>query len=432
MRTFLRERPSRSRQRSRSWIRGSRPSGRAPSILCETLTPKLGRQVTPAEIGFAVDDASAAPETPEWRVDTLAALNDLGGGDLDMQRRHFLGTAAYSVAGLALPGGSWWEEMAEQGKSRRPALRSSVSAKDVADVRDLVSFFSHRDQRRGGGHGRTAVVAYLKTEISHYLSCTFPNNQIRRDMFAAAGELAYLSGWMAFDNSQHVIAQRYFTLAVKLAAEAQDRALAAHILRAMAHQAVDLGHGPQALALAEASMDRVRHAAAGPRERALLGVVHARSLAAVGQKKGATAALLLAENDLASATPGIAEPGRVFFFGEASLAHETACTLRDIGDLKGAEHEFARSVRTRKATAFTRTHAVTLGYLGAVQAKVGNIEAACATWSQSLEAMDGVHSGRALGTVVDMRRALSPFRKRGISAVTQLDSRAAEILRTVA
>ena len=63
-------------------------------------------------------------------------------------------------------------------------------------------------------------------------------------MFSAASELAYLSGWMAFDNAEHSIAQHYFSVAVKLAAEADDPPMAGHVLRAMAHQAVDLGHFP--------------------------------------------------------------------------------------------------------------------------------------------------------------------------------------------
>lgn len=61
-------------------------------------------------------------------------------------------------------------------------------------------------------------------------------------MFTAASELACLSGWMAFENADHADAQEVFTAAVKLAAEADDPPMAGHVLRAMAHQAVDLGH----------------------------------------------------------------------------------------------------------------------------------------------------------------------------------------------
>jgi hypothetical protein len=52
---------------------------------------------------------------------------------------------------------------------------------------------------------------------------------------------------MSFDASHHEAARRYFTLAVKLAAEAEDAPLAGHVLRAMAHRATDLGHPEEAV-----------------------------------------------------------------------------------------------------------------------------------------------------------------------------------------
>ncbi|RKN52385.1 Tat pathway signal protein, partial [Streptomyces klenkii] len=365
---------------------------------------------------------------PDWGADTLTALNELGSRDLDVARRRALSTAAYSVAALAVPGQDWWERMAERPAARPAAHHRRVGRGDLAAVRDMVAMFSRVDQRHGGGHARTAAVQYLTTDVSAYLGGRFADDRVRREMYSAAGELAYLSGWMAFDNAEHAAAQHWFTLAVRLAAEADDAPLAGHVLRAMAHQAVDLGHARQALDLADASVDGPRYALAAPRERALLGVVHARALAAAGQKQAAAAALVRAENDLSAAAPGDDEPARVFFFGEASLAHETACTLRDTGDLAGAQREFRRSVRTRRAATFTRTHAVTLGYLGSVQARQGAIEEACATWSRALDAMDGIHSARARRTATDMRQALSPVRRRGIPAVTALDARAAAYL----
>ncbi|MFI1398559.1 hypothetical protein [Streptomyces sp. NPDC020681] len=79
-----------------------------------------------------------------------------------------------------------------------------------------------------------------------------------------------------------------------------------------------------------------------------------------------------------------------------------------MGDRPRAIREFRHSVRTRGA-AFRRTHAVTLGYLGATQIAGGGVEEACATWGSVLDAMeDGIYSGRARQAVVDMRRLLSP------------------------
>lgn len=409
------------------WVRGTMPSGRAPLILLEALSRKLQRVVTLEEIGLP-PQPSLSQDGLDWHADTLVGLTDLGRVDVDAERRRVLATAAYSLAGLTLPSGSWWSEMVNRGRARGGAEGRAVGRSDVEAVRDMVSLFSHVDQRRGGGHARTAVVQYLTADVSVFLRGQYADEQVRRDMFTAASELAYLSGWMGFDNGEHALAQRYFSSAVKLAAEAGDPAMAAHVLRAMAHQAVDLGHRREALELSAASVDRTRYLAASPRERSLLGVVHARALAANRDAKAAAEALLRAESDLAAASQGDDEPGRVFFFGQASLGHETACALRDTGDLRAAISQFRLSVRTRKASSFTRTHAVTLGYLGMVQARQGDLEEACATWSRSLEAMEGVRSGRARQVAAEMRAALSPFRQTRSGAVAEVDARAERYL----
>lgn len=413
------------------WVAGTRPSGRAPLILCEALSRHLGRNLSLDDIGLAAPAPAAESTSPQgldWRVDTLTALAELGRDDVDLERRRVLQAAAYSVAALALPSQSWWQEMAEHRDARSAPGARLVGSGDVDAVRDMAAMFSRVDQRRGGGHARTAVVQYLTADVAGYLRGNFRDDRIRQDMFSAASELAYVAGWMAFDNCEHATAQESFTAALKLAAEADDPPLAAHILRAMAHQAVDLGHHQQALNLATASVTGDRYALASPRERALLGVVHARALAVTGQTRAAASALLRAENDLAAVGTGDEEPGRVFFFGEASLAHETACALRDSGDLPGAARQFRHSVRTRKAATFTRTHAVTLGYLGAVQVQQNDVEQACITWSTALDSMDGIRSGRTRQVAIDMRELLAPFQRRSIKAVNELDARAAAYL----
>ncbi|WP_211588946.1 Tat pathway signal protein [Allorhizocola rhizosphaerae] len=415
-----------SRSHVSHWVAGSHPSGSAPALLAEAFSRRLGRLVSPEDLGLSA--ATDALPALDWNLDTLAALADLGRVNVDVGRRSLLEAAAYSVAALAVPDSTWWTDMADRAKARTSSANRSVGRGDLDAVREMVVFFSRLDQRRGGGHARSAVVQYLTTDVAQYLHGSFTDDAVRRDMFSAASELAYLVGWMAFDNAEHAAALHYFTASVKLAAEANDPAMAAHTLRAMAHQAIDLGHIQHGLSLATASIEGNRYRLASPRERALLGVVHARGLAATGDDRAAATALNKAETDLASAEPGDDEPSRVFFFGEASLAHETGCALRDSNDLTGAARELRRSVRTRKAATFTRTHAVTLGYLGAVQARQGNLDEACATWNTALDAMDGIRSARARQTVADMRSALSPFRGRGFAAANALDARAAAYL----
>ncbi|MFF3489361.1 Tat pathway signal protein [Streptomyces sp. NPDC002701] len=418
-----------ARQHVQHWVDGHEPSGQAPIIMCEALSRRLRRVVTAGEAGFTAPN-SPAQGALDWRVDPLIALNDLGSTDLDPDRRSLLRGGVYSAAALALPAESWWVEMAKEPPSAGKSAQR-VGRGDVESVREMTLAFSRMDQRRGGGHGRSALVEYLRSDVARYLVGKFPDDRVRRDMHSAAAEGAYLSGWMAFDNGEHDVAEPYFALGLKLAARSGDAPLSGHILRAMAHQALDLGLFNKALELSAASIDRQRYESATPRERALLGVVHARCLAASGQKKAATKTLLRAEDDLRSAHDGIEEPARTFFFGQASLAHETACTLRILNDQKGAIDQFGRSVRTRGA-AFKRTHAVTLGYLGATQMSVGRVEEACATWSRALDAMEeGVYSGRARQRVLEMRQLLSPYRRRGISAVVEVETRTADYLRTV-
>jgi transcriptional regulator with XRE-family HTH domain len=368
-------------------------------------------------------------ESPQWCTDALADLADIGRSDLHAgpQRRRILAGAVYSTASAALPDAAWWQSQASPPPGPSSGRRRA-NADDVFAVQQLVVAFSRIDQRLGGGHGRKALAQYLHGDAAALLGGGFATERVRRDMFTAVGELTYLSGWMAFDNSEHAHAQRYFRLALKLAARAGNSPLAGHIIRAMAHQAMDVDRPAVGLKLSAASIEGMRYLSAAPRERALLGVVHARALAVTGQKQAAAKALLKAEDDLASAVDG-AEPHRASFFAEASLAHETGRTLQACGDVENAIGHFQRSVRTR-APAYRRTHAVTLGYLGAAHVAAGNIEEACSTWSQALDVIEdgAIYSARARQSIADMRRLVAPLQGRKIPVVAEIDERAARYL----
>ncbi|MFJ6577879.1 Tat pathway signal protein [Streptomyces sp. NPDC091368] len=413
------------------WVAGTRPRGRAADILRETLSRRLGRPLTLAEIGLAEGDSDTVTES-EWDTDTLTTLVALGRHSMDRERRRLLtGAAVYSVGGLVLPRDAWWDEAPHRARSRATDPNRRIGETEVRAVREMTEFFARRDQRHGGVDGRTALHQYIVDDIARYVGGVFRSEVSRRSLYSAAAEAVYVAGWMSFDASQHESARRYFTLALKLAAEAEDAPLAGHVLRAMAHQAIDLGHTKAALNLASASVERKRYAHAVPREKALIGIVRARALAVDGQKSDALAAIRQAEHDLAQTGAGEDEPQRVWFFQEASLAHETARTLWALGDLNGALRHFRASVRLRRADSFSRTHAVTLGYMGTVQAGQGNVDAACQTWSRALDAMDGVQSGRTREALVTMRTTLSPFRGRGIPAASDVDERARVALRRV-
>ncbi|WP_405927991.1 Tat pathway signal protein [Streptomyces griseus] len=426
----VRELEAISRSHIAMWVQGTQPSGGARHILRETLSRRLRRPLALADLGLEEEPTGPTGSSSDWSVDPLTVLAELGSDDLDMHRRKLLATAAYSAAGLALPAASWWAAAPAAAARRTAVSPRLVTQGDIDDVRNLTTFYSARDQQRGGASGRSALAGHLRDEAVPLLGSRFRAERDRGDTYSAVAEMVYLAGWMAFDASEHRTAQRYLTLAARIAAEAGDGPLGGHILRALAHQAVDLGHSRRALALADASMSRDRYGQASHREKALLAIVHARALAADGDRPGTLAAISRAERDLARADNDEA-PGRVGFFQEASLAHETACALRDLGQPLDAEIHFQRSVATRRQQQFARTHSVTLGYLGAVQVQQGRLDEACATWDQALDAMAGVHSGRARDVMVRMQSDLSPVRHRGGRHVTELDRRAKEMLRAI-
>jgi len=390
---------------------GCTVAGLVDSVDLTHMSTEQRRRMQAATSSVAADPGNSPAEEETMIVPFSTA---------DWTRREALG-AAGAAAMAAL---SWGAPRAHGAAS----ATGKVGAVDVARVRSAVTGFSRADQRHGGGRGRQEISAYLGGEVRPLLEGRFASDAVRQAMFAAAAEAAYLAGWMSFDDAQHAQASSYFTMSLQLADEARDPAMAAHTLRAMAHQAIELGRVRDALGMAEASVSHDRYLAACPRERSLLGVVHARALATAGLNGAAGAALVRAEDDLAAAEPGDDEPGRVFFFSQAALAHETGRTLYAVGDLAGAETALAASVRLR-GSQFTRTHAVTLGYLGEIQATAGHLDQACDTWSQALEAMGEVRSARASQAVTTMRHVLEPVRDTNPDWA-DLDHRAATYLAT--
>ncbi|SCF48495.1 hypothetical protein GA0070216_12723 [Micromonospora matsumotoense] len=345
-----------------------------------------------------------------------------------MERRAFGLTALYSLAALAVPLDSW-QEIADRGQRAQDG-GTAVGRREIDAVRDMLAVFSTADERFGGGNARLAVVQYLTSDVAGYLQGNFASDHDRRAMFSAAAELTYLAGWKAFDSSLHGVAQRYYLQSLRLANEADDRALAGFTLRAMAHQAVDLGNGPEALQLASSALEWSRGRAT-PAATALFTVLAARGHAATSDRVRTSAALKAAEAHLAKASPDD-EPAwiQASGFTETSLASQAGQALRDLGDLPAAETQLRRSVTTRNTEAYRRIHTLTLANLADVQCARGRLREATENWNNALDSMAGVRSGRATLAVRNMRSRLSSFGPRLPPFAKRLDERAAGFLTT--
>lgn len=94
----VRELEAISRSHIAMWVQGTQPSGQAPHILRETLSRRLGRRLTLADLGLEGEAIGQTDSGSDWSVDPLTMLAELGSDDLDMHRRKLLATATYSAS----------------------------------------------------------------------------------------------------------------------------------------------------------------------------------------------------------------------------------------------------------------------------------------------------------------------------------------------
>ncbi len=406
------------------WVKGKDPEARTASYIAEAISRRLGRQLSPADLGFNTATSERASDAllglglGHDPVDTLRRI-----GEADIHRRKFLTNAAYSVAAAALPLGAdqaiEYEQRAATSKREQRAGRAELDA-----VRDMVDMFVRIDERHGGQHGWTAVVQYLRTDLADLCRSAFATEDEQREAHMLAACVAYLCGWKAYDASEHGLAQRYYLQALGLTRDIDDPLHEAWILRIMAHNGMDIRRPQHTLNLAEAALERIRGRVA-PATEALFAVTRARALATA--RRGHEAAAQIREaHDLIMCGSEEELPYWASLWGSprATVGSHTGKTFRALGDHANAERHYAASARARPKNGHERITALTLASQGREQAAQGHLEAACGTWDHALDLFGGVRSARAASEVKGIRRQLTVFERRGVKAAADLAERA--------
>ena len=404
------------------WVAGVQPKPATARYLVEALTRRLGRPISVADLGLA-SDQTGLPEPAA--ADPVTAITVLGRADVD--RRTLINNMVYSISALLVPLTGPGPAARAAAVRSRPTLTAGEA--DVEAVRGVLAAFNSADERLGGGHGRSAVVEYLTTDVAGYLRGRFATGTIRGSMFGLAAQLAYLAGWKAHDLGRTGLAQRYYLHAADLARESSP-AQVAYCMRILAHQAMDLDHSQHCVELADAALLLTKDRVDADTE-SLFWLTAARAHAASGSPRQARAMLTRAERVL-NRSRGDASPPWVSLGGsaQARLANHTGKTLRALGDLAAAEKQFAQAARCWNRTTHPRIHALTLTELADAQCARGAVEKACQTWNQAMEEMAGIRSARTREAVKAMRKHLASYRRRGLAVVSQLDARASAFLQT--
>lgn len=406
------------------WIRGTIPAGRTGTYLAVALSRRLGRLLTPQDLGLPSPDGPADDSIGlTLGPDPLEALLPMWRGDLD--RRRFLSGAAYSVAAAALP-----LQHVQDMAARVAAVRSGAVAgtAEVAAVRDMVHMFTIMDERHGGQHGRTALIQYLSDDVAALCRGRWRTEEARQQMLSAASRAVHLAGWKAYDGGEQGLAQRYYLQSYALAVESDVRGQDGFVMRTMAMQGLKLRRPEHCLGLAATGLGRVQGRVDGQTE-ALFRVVHAHTLAAAGQRRAAVAEVDRARTAL---TEGQVEdvPFWALAWGPptATVHSRAAKVFETLGDYRAAAEQYARAAAGRPAGTYARIVALDLVAEAEMQLRQGGIEQACDTWGRAMDHMNGVQSARTRKAVRRMRRDLGRFRARGVRCAAELDERAADFL----
>ncbi|MFF0293812.1 hypothetical protein ACFYST_10590 [Kitasatospora sp. NPDC004614] len=401
------------------WVSGGIPNPATVGYLTEALSRKTKRKVTPAEIGLRSEGIGEA-----LSPDPLATAVDLG--RLVMNRRRDFLALAFSAAAVGLP--LTYDHTAAASSLRTAKADGRISAETVATVRFLTESFRSADERLGGGHGLAMVASYLVDDVMPMLKANYTSATVRASAFGAAAELATLVGWKHHDLGREGAAQQFYLLGFQLASEADSQGHAAWMMRALTHQALDLGQTKHCVDLAEAALAMARGKVDRGTE-ALLLVTAARAYGAGGRPRDAARAILGAED--AMAANGDQLPAYAAASGPvaSTVASHMGKTLTEMKDHQAAERHYRTALDGRLAESYRRVRGLTVSNLAKTVAAQGRHEEAVGLWGEGLDLMDGVASKRAVAELKSVRSTMAVYSRRGIPGAADLGHRAASLIR---
>jgi hypothetical protein len=384
------------------WLRGEQPRPPTPRLLAEVFSVALGRPVAFAGLGMAHDRLpdEAALQIPPTPADAARVVRGLSEGDLE--HRRVLVTADFDLASFSSAALRW---IVAPRTAMPPSKGTrSLGLADVREIREATGAFRILDNRLGGGRIRPTVVEYLHTDIAPLLQDCRCTEDVRRQLFSAAAELAQLAGWQAYDLEMQGLAQRYLVLALTMARFAGDEGLGGEILAAMSHQAVYVTQPDQAIDMAQAAQMAGRRAGLPILQTESI-VMEAHGHALRKDPGSCSRALRRAETTFSQAT-GRDLPSWLSYFDEAYFAAKIAHCFHALEQGKQTERYALRSLdmnpRYIRGKAFN-TALLAIGY-----ALQGEFDQACVRGCEAVDLVGGLDSARAITYIRRLLGELAP------------------------
>jgi tetratricopeptide (TPR) repeat protein len=388
----------------RRWLSGMVPrEDKVRSAITRALGERLGRQVSLDEVGFGRAkhvSADIGLSYPDKVAGGIAAVTDLWSADLAGAPTVL--TAPANVAAWSEASLSWLVASRHDATSSTGSRR--VSLADIAGIRSTTDMFDHLDGQHGGGHARSALIHFLRTDLTGLLHGTY-SDEVGRELHKVAAQATLLGAWMSYDAGLHGLAQRYFIQALKLAESTGDRLLGASILDAMSHQATFLGRYREAANLARAA--RMGTASAGSASAAAhFYAMEARALARLGDATGCDQAMSGAVREFERRNMET-DPAEWFgYFNDSELAAELGHCNRDLGRAVDASMYATQSLGPT-SSGYVRSDFFATMVLADAYLDQGEVEQACQVAISALEIGERLKSARCEAYVGEFRARLT-------------------------
>ncbi|MCB5182360.1 transcriptional regulator [Streptomyces antimicrobicus] len=367
------------------WLKGQRPRGQVPDLICEVLATRLRRPLSLDDIGLGLPGQSGGgPGTAclGGFVDRATAL-----WRADQQgRQHALGEAALTGTPAVIPVWEWENPPEDADVSRDGPLL--VGPEHIEILRAARAHYELMYRRAGGMATRARIVRFLGTETAPVLRGSY-SDALGRRLHRATGSLVAVAGICAYDSDAHGLAQRYFHQALRLAKASGDRGLGAYVIALIVNQSLHLREFRQALAFAEAALRAAgRHTT--PALAADLYAMQAKAYAQLGDGRAALECIRLAETAAERIRPG-SEPDETGYVQPGLVNVQVAEALLSLGELDAAHEQAAAAVGT---PAHDRGRVHRLAMLCEIQLRQGEADRAVVAAAEMAERAKGMESLR--------------------------------------
>ncbi|UXY27560.1 sporulation protein [Streptomyces sp. HUAS TT20] len=407
------------------WRAGAGIRPETAALMADVLSAKLGRRITPGDLGFFDHTTATAPEPigyPSTVPDVLSVLDGLTHEHADTPGSDKLIIADADLSSAVLS----WMIARPDGVHADSAAPQRVGMRDVRAIREAAGLFMQLDFKYGGGHGHKALRHYFREDVLPLLNASY-SEKVGNALFGAAAEISQLLAWTAYDVGNHRLAHRYLTSTLRLSQVIDDRMFGARILGNLSHQANYLGNHAQAIQLARAAVEGAKGRAT-PRAMANYSAMEARALSNAGDHARAGRAMNEAERHFEHADTSD-DPAWLSYFDEAELMGELCHCFRDLKMRREAVLQAQRAVDSTDPK-----YARTLGFCRMVLAQSqllnSELEAAVTTASLAVDGGDSLQSTRFQRYVTDFQNQVSvhaanpvvaTFNEKVQDALTRLD-----------